>query len=91
MSERNKNPSITIDANKELAYDDDFLDHLDRFAFTIRHCRSIGHVNKLLNCTMFNIEKLRRKLAIMMKHKQLLLEERDIRFEELAEKLEKED
>ena len=91
MSERNKNPSITIDANKELTYDDDFWDHLDRFAFTIRHCRSIGHVNKLLNCTMFNIEKLRRKLAIMMKHKQLLLEERDLRFEELAEKLEKED
>ena len=86
MSERNKNRSITIDANKELAYDDDFWDHLDRFAFTIRHCRSIGHVNKLLNCTMFNIEKLRRKLAIMMKHKQLLLQERDIRFEELAEK-----
>lgn len=91
MSERNKNPSITIDANKELVYDDDFWDHLDRFAFTIRHCRSIGHVNKLLNCTMFNIEKLRRKLAIMIKHKQLLLEERDIRFKELAEKLEKED
>ena len=91
MSERNKNPSITIDTNKELAYDDDFWDHLDRFAFTIRHCRSIGHVNKLLNCTMFNIEKLRRKLAIMMKHKQLLLEERDIRFEELAKKKKKED
>lgn len=90
MSERNKNPSITIDANKELAYDD-VWDHLDHFAFTIRHCRSIGHVNKILNCTMFNIEKLRRKLAIMMKHKQLLLEERDIRFEELEEKLEKED
>lgn len=91
MSERNKNPSMTIDANKELAYDDDVWDHLDYFAFTIRHCRSIGHVNKILNCTMLNIEKLKRKLAIMMKHKQLLLEERDIRFEELAEKLEPEE
>lgn len=91
MTERNKNPSMTIDANKELAYDDEVWDHFERFQFTIRHCRSIGHVNKILNCTIFNIEKLRRKLAIMMKHKQLLLEERDIRFEELAEKLEKED
>lgn len=91
MSERNKNPSMTIDANKELTYDDDAWNHLDRFEFTIRHCRSIGHVNKILNCTMFNIEKLKWKLAIMMKHKQLLLEERDARFEELAENLEKED
>ena len=91
MAERDKRPSMIIDANNELAYDDEAWDHLDQFAFTIRHCRSIGHVNKILNCTMFNIEKLKRKLAIMMKHKQLLLEERDARFEELAENLEKEE
>lgn len=88
MSERNKRPILTVDANNVLSYDDEAWDHLDQFQFTIRHCRSIGHVNKLLNCTMFNIEKLKRKLAIMMKHKQLLLEERDARFEELAENLE---
>lgn len=91
MAERDKRPSMTIDANKELAYDDEAWDHLEQFAFTIRHCRSIGHVNKILVCTMLNIEKLRRKLAIMMKHQQLLLEERDARFEEIAENLEKED
>lgn len=89
MEERNKRPSLTVDANNVLAYDDEAWDHLDQFAFIIRHCRSIGHVNKLLECTMLNIDKIKRKLAIMMKHKQLLLEERDARFEELAENLEK--